>query len=40
MTKEMTKLLCFFVGLNCLVSGWILTGMLLWWVCVGMEFDE
>lgn len=36
----MTKLLCFFVGLNCLFSGWIFTGMLLLWVCFGVEFDE
>ena len=36
----MTKFLCFFVGLNCLVSGWIFTGMLLWWVAFAVEFKE
>ena len=34
----MIKILCFFLGINCLTAGWVWTGVLLRYICFGEDF--
>lgn len=36
----MTKLLAFFLGVNCLMNGWVFTGLLLLYIVFAKEFKE
>ena len=36
----MIKLLCFFLGVNCLTAGWLWTGVLLIYICFGVDFED
>ena len=36
----MIKLLCFFMGLNCLTAGWLWTGVLLLYICFIEDFED
>lgn len=36
----MTKILAFFLGLNCLAKGWIITGLFLLYIAFAVEFEE
>jgi hypothetical protein len=36
----MTKLLCFFFGINCLIDGRIFTGLLFLYICLAKDFKR
>ena len=36
----MLKILCFLLGLNCLVGGWFWTGAVLLWIVFFEEFKD